>query len=57
MPEVTQQECIEQFLASWQGLEGYERVNYPDYFGDLCIALEAERPPPQGTIAGDRSLV
>ncbi|WP_338429505.1 hypothetical protein [Synechococcus elongatus] len=57
MPEVTQQECIEQFLASWQGLEGYERVNYPDYFGDLCIALEAERPPPQGTIAGDRSPV
>jgi hypothetical protein len=50
-PEDTQR--IQDFLTKWQGSEGNERANYQTFFGDLCIALGVDPPPPKGTRSGD----
>jgi len=44
---------VEQFLSKWQGSEGNERANYQSFFGDLCIALGVDGPPPKGSVPSD----
>ncbi|MGB8700280.1 MAG: DNA methyltransferase, partial [Thermosynechococcaceae cyanobacterium] len=45
---------IQNFLKKWLGSEGNERANYQTFFGDLCIALGVDGPPPKGSVEGDR---
>jgi hypothetical protein len=45
---------VQNFLKKWLGSEGNERANYQTFFGDLCIALGVEGPPPKGSVEGDR---
>jgi very-short-patch-repair endonuclease len=45
---------IQNFLKKWLGSEGNERANYQTFFGDLCVALGVEGPPPKGSVEGDR---
>jgi hypothetical protein len=45
---------IQGFLKKWLGSEGNERANYQTFFGDLCVALGVEGPPPKGSGEGDR---
>lgn len=44
---------VQQFLDKWQDSQGNERANYQTFFGDLCIALGVEGPPPKGIVEGD----
>ncbi len=44
---------VRTFLKKWQGSEGNERANYQTFFGDLCLALGVEVPPPKGSVSGD----
>jgi very-short-patch-repair endonuclease len=44
---------VQSFLKKWLGSEGNERANYQTFFGDFCVALGVEGPPPKGTVAGD----
>ncbi|WP_217650462.1 DNA methyltransferase [Spirulina major] len=53
MMNSTDQDRIQIFLEKWLGSEGNERANYQTFFGDLCVALGVESPPPKGAIAGD----
>ena len=41
------------FLEKWQDSEGNERANYQTFFGDLCLALGVESPPPKGSVTDD----
>jgi hypothetical protein len=45
---------VQDFLSKWLGSEGNERANYQTFFGDLCVALAVEAPPPKGSVEGDR---
>jgi hypothetical protein len=45
---------VEDFLSKWLGSEGNERANYQTFFGDLCVALAVDAPPPKGSMAGDQ---
>jgi hypothetical protein len=45
---------VQDFLKKWLGSEGNERANYQTFFGDLCVALGVEGPPPKGSVEGDR---
>ncbi len=45
---------VQGFLKKWLGSEGNERANYQTFFGDFCIALGVEGPPPKGSGEGDR---
>ncbi|TVQ24865.1 MAG: class I SAM-dependent DNA methyltransferase, partial [Leptolyngbya sp. DLM2.Bin15] len=44
---------IQAFIEKWQSSEGNERANYQTFFGDLCVALGVEGPPPKGSVSGD----
>lgn len=44
---------VEAFINKWQDSEGNERANYQTFFGDLCVALGVESPPPKGSVPGD----
>jgi hypothetical protein len=44
---------VQAFIDKWQDSEGNERANYQTFFGDLCMALGVESPPPKGRVAGD----
>ena len=44
---------VQAFLEKWQGSEGNERANYQTFFGDLCVALGVDSPPPKGNVPGD----
>jgi hypothetical protein len=45
---------VQSFLDKWLGSEGNERANYQTFFGDLCVALAVDAPPPKGSVEGDR---
>jgi hypothetical protein len=45
---------VQDFLSKWLGSEGNERANYQTFFGDLCVALAVDAPPPKGSVEGDR---
>lgn len=45
---------VQGFLKKWLGSEGNERANYQTFFGDFCVALGVEGPPPKGSVEGDR---
>jgi hypothetical protein len=45
---------VQDFLGKWLGSEGNERANYQTFFGDLCVALAVDAPPPKGSVEGDR---
>jgi hypothetical protein len=44
---------VQDFLGKWLGSEGNERANYQTFFGDLCMALAVDAPPPKGSVEGD----
>jgi very-short-patch-repair endonuclease len=44
---------VQSFLKKWLGSEGNERANYQTFFGDFCVALGVEGPPPKGSVEGD----
>ncbi len=44
---------VQDFLSKWLGSEGNERANYQTFFGDLCVALAVDAPPPKGSVDGD----
>lgn len=44
---------VQAFLEKWQGSKGNERANYQTFFGDLCVALGVDSPPPKGNVPGD----
>ncbi|MBE9138108.1 DUF559 domain-containing protein [Nodosilinea sp. LEGE 07088] len=50
-PDDTQR--VVAFIDKWQDSEDNERANYQTFFGDLCIALGVEGPPPKGSTPGD----
>jgi hypothetical protein len=43
---------VKDFLDKWLGSEGNERANYQTFFGDFCVALGVEGPPPKGSVGG-----
>jgi hypothetical protein len=45
---------VQDFLSKWLGSEGNERANYQTFFGDLCVALAVDAPPPKGSVEGDQ---
>jgi hypothetical protein len=45
---------VQDFLTKWLGSEGNERANYQTFFGDLCVALAVDAPPPKGSVEGDQ---
>jgi hypothetical protein len=45
---------VQDFLRKWLGSEGNELANSQTFFGDFCIALGVEGPPPKGSLKSDR---
>ncbi|MGD1940562.1 MAG: type IIL restriction-modification enzyme MmeI [Leptolyngbyaceae cyanobacterium] len=49
----TDTQRVDTFLKKWLNSKGNERANYQTFFGDLCVALDVEGPPPKGSEPGD----
>jgi hypothetical protein len=52
--DIADSKRVQDFLGKWLGSEGNERANYQTFFGDLCVALAVDTPPPKGSVEDDQ---